>query len=257
MPLPDEMQRLTQNLLGTYDARMEAVIGIRTGTARELGEFHTTRQTMAAEQREQLGDYVDELRHDTATTLSDFQAAHQAMSAEQRERLDEGRDRLASDVAEMRSELQANLSAAQRVWSNFTTLMQQRRAGKPMAPPPPLPIEKAPPPPPREKAPPPPPREKAPPSPPIEKAPPPPPVEEVAPLAVVVAPPEEVAPDDLMAIRGIGPGMQRRLNEARMYTYAQLAASTPEELRQALGEAARMARVEEWIARSRELVGLA
>jgi len=221
---------------------------------------------MSAEQRERLDEGRDRLAVDTAAFLKDLDEAHQAMSAEQRERLDEGRDRLASDVAEMRSELQANLSAAQRVWSNFTTLMQQRRAGKPMAPPPPLPIEKAPPPPPIEKAPPPPPREKAPPPPPIEKAPPPPPiekapppppVEEVVPLAVVVAPPEEVAPDDLMAIRGIGPGMQRRLNEAGMYTYAQLARSTPEELRQALGEAARMARVEEWIARARELVGLA
>ncbi len=73
-----------------------------------------------------------------------------------------------------------------------------------------------------------------------------------------VAPPvEEVAPNDLMAIRGIGPGMLRRLNEAGIFTYAQLARSTPEELRQALGEAARLARVEEWIERARELAGLA
>lgn len=38
---------------------------------------------------------------------------------------------------------------------------------------------------------------------------------------------EEVAPDDLTAIRGIGAGMQRHLNKIGIYTYAQLAASTP------------------------------
>jgi predicted flap endonuclease-1-like 5' DNA nuclease len=68
---------------------------------------------------------------------------------------------------------------------------------------------------------------------------------------------KEGLPEDLAAIRGIGSGMQRRLNQAGIYTYAQLAGSTPEELRQLLGEATRLAKVEEWIEQARELAGVA
>ena len=86
-----------------------------------------------------------------------------------------------------------------------------------------------------------------------------PPVVEAAPPPFVEALPEakqEVVPDDLTVIRGIGFGTQRRLNEdAEIYTYAQLAKRTPEELRGVLGGAARLARVEEWIEQARELAG--
>ena len=85
--------------------------------------------------------------------------------------------------------------------------------------------------------------------------PPPPPVEEVV-RAVAPPPVEEVVGDDLTIIRGIGPGMQSRLNAAGIYTFAQLAGSTPEELRQVLGEAARLANVEAWIEQARELAGM-
>ena len=62
-----------------------------------------------------------------------------------------------------------------------------------------------------------------------------------------------MAPDDLTAIRGIGAGMQRHLNEAGIYTYAQLAASTPAELQRALGDVGRLAKVETWIDQARDL----
>jgi predicted flap endonuclease-1-like 5' DNA nuclease len=194
---------------------------LASGTAVMLSDFQAAHQAMAAEQRQRLADDRDRLASGTAVMLSGFQAAHQAMAAEQRQRLADDRDRLASDVAEMRSGLQADLSEAQRVWRNFTILMQQRRARKPA---PPSPVRK------------------------VVAPPPPPPVEEVAPSAA------EVVPDDLTAIRGIGSKMQRLLNEAGIYTFAELAGSTPEDLH-ALGGAARLANVEEWIAQARELAG--
>ncbi|NJM08209.1 hypothetical protein HC891_21545, partial [Candidatus Gracilibacteria bacterium] len=56
--------------------------------------------------------------------------------------------------------------------------------------------------------------------------------------------------DDLTVIRGIGPQMQQRLNQAGINTYRQVAGSTPEELRHALGSL-RLANVDEWIAAAR------
>ncbi|HBY99594.1 MAG TPA: hypothetical protein DEP84_37600, partial [Chloroflexi bacterium] len=67
----------------------------------------------------------------------------------------------------------------------------------------------------------------------------------------------EIDSDDLTAIRGIGPVMQRRLRLAGIQTYARLAESTVEELHQVLGETARLAKVEEWIEQAREVGGQA
>jgi len=64
MALTNEMRRLTRHFLDAYDARTEAVAGIRTATAQELADFRATHDVMSAEQREQLSDYTDELRHD-------------------------------------------------------------------------------------------------------------------------------------------------------------------------------------------------
>jgi len=48
--------------------------------------------------------------------------------------------------------------------------------------------------------------------------------------------------------------LRARLNEAGIFTYAQLAESTPEELRRILGEGVQAAGAEEWIEQARELV---
>ena len=54
-------------------------------------------------------------------------------------------------------------------------------------------------------------------------------------------------------MRGIGISKQDRLLRAGIATYAQLAEAKPEQVREALGESSRGARVEEWISQAREL----
>ena len=263
MALSDEMRRLTQDLLEANNGRMVAVADIRTATAQQLVEFQGAHQAMSEEQRQELAKYagglrrdmatflkeldaahqamseeqrqdlsgyVGGLRRDMATFLKELDAAHQAMSEEQRRQLAADHQRLTADVSAIRSRLQADQSEAHEVLAGFNTLMQQRRAGRPAAPPPPRPS-------------------------PIAEAPPPPPVEEVAPPPALKAPPaaeEEVAADDLTVIRGIGASLQMRLNQVGIRTYAQLAESTPEELREAAG-GLRLANVEDWIERARKL----
>ena len=62
--------------------------------------------------------------------------------------------------------------------------------------------------------------------------------------------------DNLTTIRGIGPVLQQRLDRAGICTYIQLALSSPEELRKAIGESARLANVEDWIVQARSIAGL-
>ena len=64
---------------------------------------------------------------------------------------------------------------------------------------------------------------------------------------------ETTASDDLTAIRGIGIASQNRLYAAGIKSYAELARASAEDLRKILGKFARGARVEDWIARAREL----
>lgn len=55
----------------------------------------------------------------------------------------------------------------------------------------------------------------------------------------VAAPPVErkTARDDLKVIKGIGPVIERKLNEAGIYTFEQLGNLTPDDLRRILGNA--------------------
>ena len=68
------------------------------------------------------------------------------------------------------------------------------------------------------------------------------------------APKEETLfPDDLTRIQGIGSNRETRLNEAGIYTFAQLAESTPETLRKALGGVGQPAGIDKWITAAKKL----
>ena len=64
---------------------------------------------------------------------------------------------------------------------------------------------------------------------------------------------DEESVDDLTAIRGIGMATQKRLITAGIKSYTQLARAAPEDVRRALGDPRRVAKVEEWIRQAREL----
>ena len=67
--------------------------------------------------------------------------------------------------------------------------------------------------------------------------------------------PGENKADDLTVIRGIGIVTQNQLYKAGIKTYGALASAWPEELREVLGDVARGAKIERWIAQARELAG--
>ncbi len=66
-------------------------------------------------------------------------------------------------------------------------------------------------------------------------------------------PAESFIPDELTLIPGVGSGRERMLNESGIYTFAQIAQSTPKKLRSALGEMGKLAPVEDWIEAAKRL----
>jgi predicted flap endonuclease-1-like 5' DNA nuclease len=203
----------------------EHMAGLRHNVAAFLKEVDASHQTMSAEQRQWLDEHMAGLRHDVAelsseaaTFLKELQTSHQTMAVEQSQRLDEAHARLASAVAAMRERLgveRRKLIADQdEARRAWNNFSVIMQQRRRGAGQPTV-------------------------SGPIPEAPPP--------------PPEEKSSDELTVIKGIGPGIQRRLNKGGIYTCSQLARSTPEELRQMLGDVARLAKVEEWIDEARKL----
>jgi predicted flap endonuclease-1-like 5' DNA nuclease len=64
----------------------------------------------------------------------------------------------------------------------------------------------------------------------------------------------ETGADDLTTIRGIGPAIARRLAEAGVATYAQLAALTAEEVRDCARLAAWQGHPEDWISQATAMI---
>jgi len=65
--------------------------------------------------------------------------------------------------------------------------------------------------------------------------------------------PERASADDLTEIKGLGPATQRRLQNAGILTFPQLAGCTPEELQGRLGDTGPRLKVAEWIKQARKL----
>lgn len=264
MSLAEEMSRLTQHLAQEYEARVAAVREIAATTADELAKLRSGRDTwgdeqrarlegfakdlrgavgsmlehmgsareaMAAEQRERLANYVGALRRDVGALLDDAGSARAEIGAEQRKRLGQYLADLRRDVTAPGGVLRTDYAEARKIWNKLS--QTTRRATRP----PVKPLAAAKP----EKG--------------VKLGGPP-----VALAEAPAAPPEKPAPpaeeaprDDLTAIRGIGATMHQRLNEAGIATFAQLAAKSPDQLRQALGDFGRITDVEGWIQQARAL----
>ncbi len=265
MALVEDMAKLSRDFVEAWDTRTTAVAGIRVDTAGELHGYHEAREAMAAAQDAQLKEGFADLRHDMAITLSDLDKAHaalaaaqdaelkegfaelrrnvgallgdlerarQAMAVEQRAQLAEDRGRLAAEVAANRKELLDDFAGAHAAWAAFNATMAKRRQGA-VATAEPLATRSAP----------------------ADTTPAEVPAGESFSVEQPRVSPESAQPivDDLTPIRGVGSGMQERLNELGIHSFAQLAQADANELRQRLGDTARLARIESWIEQAEEL----
>ena len=219
MAFPSEMRKLALNLLDSYDARMAEVSGIRTSARQELADFRAAHQAVAHAQERRLDEQRARLASDTAAFRTDVSAAHQAMAAEQQQRLSDQQVQMAADVATMRHGFQTEQSASRAEQAEAHQVWSNFNTLKKQSRSKRYVTEK--------------------------------PVAEPPPAAVPAK--GKITAEDLKVIRGIGSSMEKRLNQAGIFTFAQLAASTPEKLRQVLGNTARLAKVESWIAQARDL----
>ena len=287
MPTADEMRNMGESILTAQRNRAVVIAGLKGEVDAMLSEYYAARRTMARETQEQLAQATATMKTDTAAfvgelaagtaarkadvagQLAEIDAAHQAMSRETRERLAQEKATMKADtlaftvqVGQITTTRQAEVASQLAGYAIEMSQAREARREHLGAPPPPRPPKvKAAPRPSKVEAAPRPPKVEAAPRPPKVEAAPRPPKVEAAPLPpkVEAAPPspppvKEVTPDDLALIRGIGASMAARLNRMHITTYTQLAEASPDMIREKLGDFGRMAKVEDWIARAKELI---
>lgn len=215
-----------QTLAAYMDGLYQNVSTLRSDSQVFLDELDADHQRMAREQQTRLTDYVSALRqhvidsrHETQSLMDGIDAARQYMARQQRESLKASRTRLAAKVAAMRSTFQSEQNERRAAHQKSRRLWSnfatiRRRRGPQKT------------------------TVKAPAT-----------ASSIAQQTLVKITPA----DDLTAIRGIGPRMKERLNAAGIFTADQLAHSSPEALRAGLGEAGRLAKVEQWIEQAQAL----
>jgi len=239
--------RQREQLNAALETIQNEVAGLRAATAEILKGFEAEFAQMATEQDAELKQdmqtlqaRVTELRENAAQFVADADIAHQEAAAALRQDLLGHHTDLETTVANIRVQFRAehdnirkDHAEARLIWTRLNTLLQHRRAKQMGQSEPPAPVKRAV-------------HKKAPVSPPpVEE-----PVAPTAPPATTVA-----SQDDLTLIHGIGQATQHRLNEAGVLTFAQLAAADEEQLRQAIGQVGRIAKVDEWITLAREMTG--
>ena len=90
MGIADSMKGITENIIGSYDVRVNALRDLVRDTRKTIRGFAAdrkglavARKQMSAEQSERLADFVKGLEKSVGSMLKEFQASHKEMSAEQ------------------------------------------------------------------------------------------------------------------------------------------------------------------------------
>ena len=235
------MGRLTEdmtNLRGEIDAlhngRVEFIAGLKQNVFELKAGFNSNHAEMAAKLRDDLDEFVSELKNDVVELKAGFNSNHAEMAGELRDGLETFVSDLKGSVADLRQEAADDIAGAHKAWfgpspAEPKVIVETRARAvdkeEPRAAEEPQRQEDE------------------------DEA-----EEEAESLeAEEAGTAEEVIPDDLTVITGIGLTRKGQLNEAGYYTFAQLAQSTPQKLREILGESARSANLENWIEQAKDL----
>jgi len=99
--IAEDMKKLTENIIISNDVRLKAVGELVSETHKTLKGFAGDRKKMAAEQANDLADFVNGLSKNVQSFLGKFQKDHQQMSKEQTKSLNDFVVNLTEDVGSM------------------------------------------------------------------------------------------------------------------------------------------------------------
>jgi predicted flap endonuclease-1-like 5' DNA nuclease len=201
---------------------------LATDVAAFINSISAAHQEMASQQAQELNEQseklhqdVSDLRHDAASFLKATNTTHRSKAKAQKQSMTKGRNQLTAEVTAAREKLHSEQNAlrkdqaeAAKVWANINEAKKKSRMTKGSAKP----------------------------SPETENS------------WIMASPAEPGEPvDDFTVIHGIGPAMAKRLSDAGITSFKQLAASKPEQIYRLLGKIGKLAKVETWILQAKEL----
>ncbi len=106
MEIVESMRGTAENIIGSYNARVNALGDLVADTHKTLKGFASDRKKMAKEQAESLADFKNGLSESVGQMLKEFQESHRQMGKEQAKNLSDFITELANDVSSMVSGFQ-------------------------------------------------------------------------------------------------------------------------------------------------------
>ncbi|MEW6410764.1 MAG: hypothetical protein AB1488_11780 [Nitrospirota bacterium] len=95
MAIADDMKKITENIIASYDVRVKALDALVHDTRKTLKGFASDRKKMSKEQASRLADFVADLTKNVGNTMKGIQRAHKEMADNLKESLEKGEtDRL-------------------------------------------------------------------------------------------------------------------------------------------------------------------
>lgn len=123
MNFTDEMKRLGEDIVNSYDIRVSSVGDIIKDTRSTLKNFHSERMHMSEEQRSELDHFKKELMNMTKKMLSAFDKEHREMAAELRNDLSKFHRRIHNDtqkyLREFRTEFEKMAEEMRKMLSGY------------------------------------------------------------------------------------------------------------------------------------------
>ena len=127
MALAAEMRRLTQRFIDDYDNRMVTAAAIRDNTRRYLADCSHAHRNMAEEQHERLTDFINEFRGNVAAMRDGLRSSHRNMAVELNQRLND----LHAHRREMSLEHQREMADyMSNLRNNVSTVVQDLNAAR-------------------------------------------------------------------------------------------------------------------------------
>lgn len=138
MLLAEDMKSLTQEIVDSYEARIESITALKKETARLLKSFQVARKEMSARQKEMSAQLKDCLAKGEVRRLKDFEVAYteikkrvatlRKQTADLLQALQAGRRNRASGVHKLLASYRKDRAEAAAAWRRLGVIMQKMRA---------------------------------------------------------------------------------------------------------------------------------
>jgi len=129
MRLKEEMEKLGEDIIGSYDVRVERIEELKKETEETLKNFQNVHKKMSLEQRENLSKYKENLEGEAKEMLKGFRLSLEKMGSDLREDLAKGVERRKAEVSKTLNDFEiSRIQMGKELKENLTRYNQEMKS---------------------------------------------------------------------------------------------------------------------------------